>query len=643
MSQFFIILGLLLFNTAVMSAVLDSKGQQQAYDYLNQLRSRADMIEFSSVELLNQSAQNHALYLIDNHIAGHFEREGDTGFTGITPSDRARFVNFSNISVSENVAVGQKTPFIAVDGLMGSIYHRFGFLSFSHDSIGLAVARETLSKGVSGAYTFETANTGITALCQRPETAEEFGRFLVQICHPDIKIEEGIYTLAQTAIQGKNPIIVQWPVKQATDIPPVFFEETPDPLPDLSVSGYPISVQFNPLSFSDIVVNEFRLFELSSGKEITNTRLLDQKTDPNQSFSALQFALFPLERLDWHTQYRVVFTYTHGSEAQQTLDWTFTTRDLNMPVFITQADGENIKIPRNQAGKFALYIPPTKDFSKIGQIQWSGNATQVDFIDGNTLQVSLSTDLNNQSNFSLSGGRSFSLQVAERVIKNENTPPQARFTVTPEQGQAPLTITLDGRASFDKEGAIKTYEWTAQLSDKQAAPILTASGSQAELTLTESGLYLLNLTVTDEQGLTHHTSQTLSVEQSTNDASTVLLPTLSLPDLKAVYKQDDILQVVVEEQATGRNELVDLWVAVLLPSQDLIFLTATGLSMQPQATKTNIALDNNRHDLLDYKIGAGLAGDYTLYSLYIASGKSPFNDSFLSHRSNLLIKTFSIE
>lgn len=642
MTPLHFILGLLCISPSVFGAIIDEAGQQQAFDYLNELRVRADMTAFTAEPLLNQAAQNHAVYLIDNKAVGHIEQVGQAGFTGETPSDRAKFVDFPNLSVGENVAVGQKTVAIAVDGLMGSIYHRFGFLSFDYDSIGIGIARELLSTEVSGAYSFTMANQGITNLCQQPETDKEFGRFILQACHPDIKLEEGDYTNALINVQGHNPLIVQWPPKNASDIPPAFFEESPDPLPDRSVSGYPVSVQFNPLSFEAITLKSFRLFH-ANGAEITHTRLLTQTTDPNQKFSGLEFALFPLDRLDWHQQYRAEFIYHSGDEVEQTLDWTFTTRDLNMTVFTADANGETIKIPSNQAAQFALYVPPRDELSRIGQVQWSGSRTQVAFIDGNTLKINLPTEINSQSNFSLSGGRSFSLQVVDSVEAAPNSAPQARFSLMPEQGEAPLIIKLDGRASFDAEDSIEDYQWTAQLRDDDDAPVLTASGQQAQLTLEQAGHYVVRLTVTDAQGLRNQDSQTILVETPVTDAATVVLPTLTFPDLKSVYREGDKLSVKIEEQAANRDELVDLWVAVLLPSQTLIFLTPNGLAVEPQAIKTNIAFDQHQHLLLDYHITAGLAGDYTLYGLYIAAGKNPFKDSFLSHRSNLLIKHFTIE
>ncbi len=616
---------------------LDNSANQQAARYLNQLRTHADMTVFNTDDTLSKAAQNHASYLIDNNRVGHGEQVGETGFTGESPSERVVFAGFPTLSVSENVAVGQKTSTEAIDGLMGSIYHRFGFLSFEQDLLGIGIARAT-TDAVSAAYVFNMANAGIALLCQQPETIEPVGTFIVQVCYPNIKLTETAYASAKTAVQGHNPLIVQWPPVTARDIPPAFFEESPDPLPDLSVSGYPVSVQFNPLGFQQIGLEQFRLFD-ATGKEITDTRLLDETRDPNKRFSPLQFALFPLQRLAWSSQYRVLFAYTVDDGELQTLDWTFTTRDLGMPIFTTVAKGESVKIPANQAEAFALYVPPTAQFASIGQIQWSGNGTQVDFIDQNTLKIHLTANINQQSNFNLSGGRSFSLQVVEALAHLDNTPPHALFKITPDTGDAPLTVHLDGSDSLDSDGSIQAYRWEAVLNDLK----IQAVGKKADIILPQAGQYLLRLTVTDDDGANSSRQQVVEVKTAVSHAETVMLPTLTSPRLKSSYQSGELLTVALTEEAGQRQEAVDLWVAVQLPVQQIIFLSQQGLSLEPQAAKTNIALTDTQHKLFEFNVLPDLTGHYTLYALYVVAGKNPFKEAFIIHRSNLLIKNFDIQ
>ncbi|MEK8017711.1 MAG: BACON domain-containing carbohydrate-binding protein, partial [Candidatus Parabeggiatoa sp.] len=71
-----------------------------------------------------------------------------------------------------------------------------------------------------------------------------------------------------------------------------------------------------------------------------------------------------------------------------------------------------------------------------------------------------------------------------------NTPPIHVISVTPSQGTSPLTVTADGRESYDREGIIKTYGWTTSDGQIAATP-------KAAFTFTTVGTYNITLTVTD--------------------------------------------------------------------------------------------------------------------------------------------------
>jgi hypothetical protein len=81
-----------------------------------------------------------------------------------------------------------------------------------------------------------------------------------------------------------------------------------------------------------------------------------------------------------------------------------------------------------------------------------------------------------------------------------NQAPTAIFTVSPTNGDAPLTVTLDASSSTDSDGTIVLYKWSA--SDGQ-----TASGKRVNMTFPNAGTYTISLVVTDDQ-----------VAQSTNTA-----------------------------------------------------------------------------------------------------------------------------
>ncbi len=85
-----------------------------------------------------------------------------------------------------------------------------------------------------------------------------------------------------------------------------------------------------------------------------------------------------------------------------------------------------------------------------------------------------------------------------------NTPPTALFTLSPTEGDAPLSVTLDASSSTYSDGTIVEYAWTS--SDGQIL-----SGIQQQITFTNPGTYQITLTVTDNEGLTATAQKPITV------------------------------------------------------------------------------------------------------------------------------------
>ncbi len=359
------------------------------YTYLNTLRTSAGMIVYERDTRLETAALNHAEYNIANSTTGHGETEGNTGFTGATPADRVVFANYPSRSVGEGVSYSTATGTdeavsrAAIDGLMAAIYHRFDLLSIVNDEIGMDASQSTSA----ASYVHNNGNAGLATLCDGTSYSGP-NTFYVEVCSDTtFRVEASVYDEAQAAVRRQNPQFVLWPPENGTDIPPAFFEESPDPLPDYSVSGYPVSVQFNETSVTTASVSSFRLFQVSDGAEITSTRLLDSGSDPNSRFSDHEYALFPLTRLDWNTAYRAELDYSiDGVSASKS--WQFTTRDLGMTVHTTVNGSADLTVTSGET--FAVYVPPTTDNPTIGSIstRFSGGSTlDTEYEDNNTLKI----------------------------------------------------------------------------------------------------------------------------------------------------------------------------------------------------------------------------------------------------------------
>jgi hypothetical protein len=363
--------------------------------YINDLRQKAGEIALKEDKNLTTAALNHANYLYINNTTGHYEDENKPGFTGVTPTDRALNAGYFSRYIRENVSSGQKDYISSVDGLFSAIYHRFAFLSTSIDNIGAGI-KETR-------YVYDMGNSLLNTLCQK-DFFESSGVYYYDVCKDEsLKIPYDDYNGAFDSIRKQNADIILWPYKNATDIPPAFFEEDPDPLPDYSVSGYPVSVEFNRYYFDDnITLVSFKLYD--SEGEITDTRIFDKSSDPNHMFSDYQFALFPLQRLDWNTTYSVEFVYSYKGK-QYSINWKFKTKDPGYPVYkITSSDG-SFYIKNNQT--YAFYFVPLNGDDVIKSYSYSyvvGDSVSSSMLDANTILVRVDGKSGDEVSFSINSG-----------------------------------------------------------------------------------------------------------------------------------------------------------------------------------------------------------------------------------------------
>ncbi|MCJ7452672.1 MAG: PKD domain-containing protein [Steroidobacteraceae bacterium] len=74
-----------------------------------------------------------------------------------------------------------------------------------------------------------------------------------------------------------------------------------------------------------------------------------------------------------------------------------------------------------------------------------------------------------------------------------NRAPIASFTITPDSGLLPLTVSLDASASRDTDGTIASFQW-------DFGDGVTATGVAVQHTFVESARYQVRLSVTDDDG-----------------------------------------------------------------------------------------------------------------------------------------------
>lgn len=95
---------------------------------------------------------------------------------------------------------------------------------------------------------------------------------------------------------------------------------------------------------------------------------------------------------------------------------------------------------------------------------------------------------------------------------NSNEEPTASFSADPTTGGAPLQVTFDASNSEDQDGIIDSFDW-------EFGDGASTGGRVVEHSFSSPGEYTIELTVTDNDGATDSTTQTVTVEESDPSAA----------------------------------------------------------------------------------------------------------------------------
>ncbi len=190
------------------------------------------------------------------------------------------------------------------------------------------------------------------------QQSRDSGHFY-QVCQNGFKIKAEYFDAQATKRLLNRPQVVVWPPDGAQDIKPVFYDEDPHPTPDLPMTGYPISIQFNPQTVSEVKIMGFTL-ERQSGDDsaswipLDKMRQISATNDIQYKFTKHQFAWFPLQRLDWGANYRFQIDALVNGGFQR-YSSQFSTAGFNLPQYSVAADSDELKIAES---RFILYRAP---------------------------------------------------------------------------------------------------------------------------------------------------------------------------------------------------------------------------------------------------------------------------------------------
>lgn len=362
---------------------LEANSEKEGLSYLNTIRENAGLIRLKSNTYLQNAAASHAKYLIQNQINGHYEKKGKYAYTGNTPSQRVIKAGYPSTYIMENLSINTAGYRKSIDNLFSAIYHRFVFLNLDKDEIGMGAYSTKKKRKITRAYVYDMGSSGIAALCQRTFSMRQGVYYLKSICKEDTKmVPKSLFEEKQDDIRRKNKDIILYPYAGQNDIWPAFYNESPDPLPGYKVSGFPISVQFNPVYYKDVKLKAFGLYD-SEGKEIKEVKILQHNNDHNHRFTRLEFALMPLNRLEFDTTYTARFeAVCDGHKVKK--HWSFRTIKPEDKIYRVSDNKTRLTV---QAGSEALlYIVPDSKEDILYSYRSRGGI-KASFLDQNTLKV----------------------------------------------------------------------------------------------------------------------------------------------------------------------------------------------------------------------------------------------------------------
>ena len=158
------------------------------------------------------------------------------------------------------------------------------------------------------------------------------------------------------------------------------------------MTGYPVTIEFNPEKVKQVSIMGFVLERRDSGavggwRAIEAVRQIDHLSDVNALLSEYQFAWFPLQRLEWGAHYRYrVDALVDGVFRQYGAE--FDTTALEVPLYQVEAESGQVTVADNH---FILYRAPDAyddmPFKQVG-LRYQGRPyVEVSVIDTNTVEL----------------------------------------------------------------------------------------------------------------------------------------------------------------------------------------------------------------------------------------------------------------
>lgn len=292
------------------STYLAGSPEKAMFDTLNKTRVGGGFGGIEQNAAIDKAAKAHATYVLKNFvsingvdsaasgvqilpdgtIAIHAEVAGKVGFTGVRVKDRLAAQGYSSLFDNENVAfsIGKapgEEPSVTscLTDLVNSVFHRATLLSSLYREIGFAVSDSVLD---ANGYKTKACVINFASNQLPPAFPSDFA---------------GIYPVA-----GQTGLALSMSL------------ERPDPAPEFSVKGYPLS--FQGAFPTTLTVTKFELRDANAALVATKllTRAQTLSLSPNEAY------LVPNGALKQNAVYFATFTGISGV-VPVSKSWSFTT------------------------------------------------------------------------------------------------------------------------------------------------------------------------------------------------------------------------------------------------------------------------------------------------------------------------------
>ncbi|OAD19669.1 hypothetical protein THIOM_004682 [Candidatus Thiomargarita nelsonii] len=201
------------------------------------------------------------------------------------------------------------------------------------------------------------------------------------------------------------------------------------------------------------------------------------------------------------------------------------------------------------------------------------------------------------------------------------------FTITQEgiECSYSITPTSQSHSSNAETGSVQVSAsgdcpWTAS-SNISWANIASGGSGNGDGTVTYA---IMENTGTTREGTLTIAGQSFTITQAGKQSPH---PTCSTTDdelvftkLKEFYAVGEIVEVDLVACATSRFDRADLWVAIELPSEEVLFMTTNPFepfSLTPQVFRKSVANTKANYHILQFEVPPDLGGKYTFYAVYV--------------------------